>query len=170
VIDQADLERIASRMRKVAQRGVFSGRESELRELYFQLCTKTVYGTNLIFTRDAGHHTSGWFKNPDYERCWHLSTSPTAQTIWARDTPELNKQLLHGWVKAFFRDHLRYVWAETPKSKEGQVAGVLHWRLFCNEHWEPIIPRSEVYSTEFTEKGWKSASELGIEIVSALNP
>lgn len=25
--------------------------------------------------------------------------------------------------------------------------------------WEPIMPRSEIYSTEFTERGWKSCGE-----------
>jgi hypothetical protein len=27
------------------------------------------------FPLDIGAHTSGWWKNPDYEACWHLSIS-----------------------------------------------------------------------------------------------
>lgn len=37
---------------------------------------------------------------------------------------------------------------------------VQHWRLFADEHWNPILPRGEVYSSKFTEIGWKSASEI----------
>jgi hypothetical protein len=32
--------------------------------------------------------------------------------------------------------------------------------VFCDERWQPILPRGEVYSREFTEKGWKSFSEM----------
>ena len=39
-------------------------------------------------------------------------------------------------------------------------AEVYHYRLFCDEGWQPIMPRGEVYSTQFTELGWKSFSEL----------
>lgn len=38
--------------------------------------------------------------------------------------------------------------------------GVYHYRLFCDEAWKPIMPRGEVYSTQFTERGWKSFSDL----------
>lgn len=128
------------------------------------------YGTNLIFTRDVGHHTSGWFRNPDYERCLHLSTSALPRAIWTPDTPDLDAALQTAWVHAFFKDDVRYVWAESPKSAQGKQLGVWHWRLFCDEHWTPIMPRGEVYSSEFTELGWRSASEMGVEIVSPLVP
>ncbi|MCK5236435.1 MAG: hypothetical protein KAR06_05545, partial [Deltaproteobacteria bacterium] len=32
-------------------------------------------GVMLIFTRDEGMHDAGWWKNPDYARCYHLSIS-----------------------------------------------------------------------------------------------
>ena len=38
--------------------------------------------------------------------------------------------------------------------------GVYHYRLFCDEGWQPLKPRGEVYTRDFIEKGWKSFSEL----------
>lgn len=64
------------------------------------------------------------------------------------------------WCEAFFGEHLRLAWAESPKSAIGRSRNVWHWRVFANEAWEPIFPRGEVYSKEFTELGWKSASEI----------
>lgn len=32
-------------------------------------------GLMTILTRDIGYHSSGWWKNPDFERCLHLSIS-----------------------------------------------------------------------------------------------
>jgi len=115
-------------------------------------------------------HSSGWFKNPDYERCYHLSLSPAPIEIWTPDVRELNENLRNEFLKAFFGEHVDKVWMESPKSPEGKAEGVTHYRVFCDENWIPIIPRKEVYSTEFTELCWKSASELGIQIESNLKP
>jgi len=100
---------------------------------------------------DIGYHTSGWWKNPDYERCYHLSISfPGGRN---------NKKLEH-ILNKFFGNNKRLLWCEPPYSEEGKKAGVYHYRLFCDENWQPIFPRGEVYSTQFTEMGWKSFSEL----------
>lgn len=167
---QVDLDRVAERMLTTAATGLYTGRESEINGLYFMSCRQRHYGTTLICTRDGGHHTSGWMKNPDYERCLHLSMSPMPSQIWTRDTPDFDTKLRDGWLNAFFKGDLRYVWAESPKTPEGRKANVWHWRLFCDENWVPMLPRGEVYSRKFTELGWKSASELGVEIISVLDP
>ncbi len=166
----SDLELVAYQMHRAAARGFVDGSETAYRSRYFRQCRRGVFGTTLIFSRDVGHHTSGWFRNPDYERCLHLSTSPAPRTIWTRDTPDLDDKLRDAWLRAFFKDDLRYVWAESPKSPQGKQFCVWHWRLFCDERWQPIMPRGEVYSSEFTELGWKSSSELGIHIESPLVP
>lgn len=85
-------------------------------------------GSQLIYSRDVGHHTSGWFKNPDYERCRHLSIS--------------------------------YLWTEPPFTEQGKRDGVWHFRVFCDQGWQPLMPRGEVYSRELTERGWRSFSEV----------
>jgi hypothetical protein len=137
--------------------GVFDGRET----FYVGYCTgfHAPTGSFLIFTRDTGHHTSGWFKNPDYERCLHLSMSFRApfDVSIPRD---FDVALAKEWAEIFFGEARRYIWAESPKSDVGKAAGVWHYRVFCDEHWQPMLPRGEVYSTEFTEKGWKSWSEV----------
>lgn len=33
-------------------------------------------------------------------------------------------------------------------------------QVFCDPAWQPLKPRGEVYTREFTEVGWKSFSEL----------
>ena len=115
-------------------------------------------GTKLIFTRDAGMHSSGWWKNPDYERCWHLSLSFVAP-LSGEPLPK-DVRLTDAWLQAFFGEACRYIWSESPKSDEGKVCDVWHYRVFCNPAWHPIIPRGEVYSREHTEAGWLSFSDL----------
>lgn len=115
-------------------------------------------GTMLIFTRDAGMHSSGWWKNPDYERCWHLSLSfhdPITGEKGPKDT-----KLTDEWLDAFYGDDQRYLWAEPPYSPQGKRADVWHYRVFCDPSWSPILPRGEVYTKTFTEKSWLSFSEL----------
>lgn len=161
---------IASKMRKRAQMGVTNGRVNTQNTAYINACRRIHDGTTIIFTRDTGHHTSGWFKNPDYERCWHLSTSATPGWLWTPGTRDLDSQVLEAWLKAFFGDDRRYLWAEGPHSKRAKEIGVWHWRLFCDPSWKPFLPRGEVYDTELTELGWKSSSEMGITIESTLTP
>jgi hypothetical protein len=74
--------------------------------------------------------------------------------------PELDRATTARWVRAFWGDDARHVWAESPKSRDGIAQGVWHWRVFCDAAWQPLTPRGEVYDSEFTELGWKSASEV----------
>lgn len=156
---------IARGMRYQAARSTFDGRITPKSEFYLNSCRymDLISGASIIFTRDVGHHTSGWFKNPDYERCEHLSLSQIQDTIWMphADPGELDRKTERAWVEAFFAPEARkLLWAEGAVSPDGKRLGVLHWRLFCNEQWAPILPRKEVYTREFTEKGFKSFSEI----------
>ncbi|MGP0075590.1 MAG: hypothetical protein ACLPWF_27050 [Bryobacteraceae bacterium] len=123
-------------------------------------------GTRLIFSRDAGHHSSGWWKNPDYERCWHLSMSflePLTGKPRDKDVKLTNR-----WLEAFYGENRRYVWSESPYSPDGKARNVWHYRVFCDPAWQPIVPRGEVYSRELTEAGWLSFSDLQGEHSRAL--
>ncbi len=113
----------------------------------------------VLFTRDIGHHTQGWWKNPDYERCEHLSLSfVDAETLQRAPQDHARAKL---WCQAFFRDWCRLLWIEPPYSEQGKAADVYHYRLFMHDDWKtPLLPRGEVYTREFTEAGWKSFSEL----------
>ena len=115
-------------------------------------------GTILLFSRDEGHHESGWWKNPDYERCEHLSLSfrdPTTGQIAPRDVKRTRE-----WLGYFFGGDVKKLWCEPPYSPEGKAIEIWHYRLFCAPNWTPIIPRGEVYNRELTEAGWLSYSDM----------
>jgi hypothetical protein len=164
--------------------GISSGRDHLQHErAYYQRCTHFHWktGTLIIFTRDSGHHSSGWMKSPDFERCRHLSLSFRAP-FPERDPTSLaniftlsallrnaervmplapfNTALAAEWVKLIHGDDRRWSWEEGPFSNEGKELGVRHWRVFCDPVWQAIKPRGEVYSKDLTEKGWRSWSEV----------
>lgn len=173
---RAHMRRVVVVMRKRALRSVFDGHASAPGQAYINACrvqddlTQTV----LIFTRDTGHHSSGWMKNPDYERCWHLSTSPYPSALILPSRPEPDMKMSRAWLGAFFGADVAHVWSESPKSEHGRRHNVWHWRLFCDERWEPLHPRKEVYTADFIELGWRSASQVleeeGRVIVSTVDP
>jgi hypothetical protein len=157
------MRRIADTMTAFAKTWEFNGQNTESNMQWIILSSRIHHesGSKIIFTRDVDHHLSGWFRNPDYERCWHLSLSPIQPwLIVPGRTIELDREITKMWCKAFFGPHLHLIWAEGPKSKIGKQAGVWHWRVFADTNWEPIKPRGEVYSSRWTERGWKSASEI----------
>lgn len=144
-------------LKRKAEAGIYYGREPGP---YFSSCMglDPRTGTRLIYTRDEGMHSSGWFKNPDYERCYHLSLSyfdPLTYEARPKD-----RKLTRIWLNGFFGQNVNLLWCEPPATNEGVMKDVWHYRLFCNPAWQPIKPRGEVYSREFTEKGWKSFSEV----------
>lgn len=153
---------VAERMRRAAARSVFDGRVTVAARGYMIACTFDDHrtATRLIFTRDTGHHSSGWMRNPDFERCLHLSTSPIPTRLIVPGAVEHSAQVLEQWVRAFYGDDARYTWAESPKSDVGRARDVWHWRVFCDATWRPFLPRGEVYSSDLTEAGWMSASEV----------
>jgi hypothetical protein len=154
---------VATEMRRRANHWLYNGMSTP--ETMRRLSHSTGYWVAddvqniIIFTRDEGHHSMGMFKNPDYERCFHLSLSFRSDLTGKPISKD--EKLTKMWVDAFFSpDDQRKLWVESPKSEDGKRNDVWHYRMFCDEHWRGIIPRKEVYTTEFTEIGWKSFSEL----------
>src|SRR5665213_1761501 len=152
---------VADKLRDASTQGEFTGRMNSFSAWYLGLCTgfHASTGSWLIFTRDSGHHTSGWFKNPDFEWCQHLSIS-FREPFNFRKPRQFDSTLADEWVEIFFGDDRRHAWKESAKTAEGKRIEVVHWRVFCDQYFRPIHPRGEVYSTEFTEKGWQSWGEL----------
>jgi hypothetical protein len=112
----------------------------------------------IIYTRDAGHNMGGWWKNPDYERCLHLSISFLENPT---DAPlAYNRKIAMRIARAFFGDDTPKAWVEPPVSPRGIIRGVHHYRLFCDAGWRPLMPRGEVYTKDNTPAGWKSFSEI----------
>jgi hypothetical protein len=167
---------VAAKMWRQANRGTWDGRGVRSAQDYRAIGTKPYFdrcigaheptGTILIFTRDEGMHSSGWWKNPDYERCLHLSLS-FRDRLTGSCVPR-DVQLSKEWVEAFFHEHQRLIWAEPPYTDEGRDSEVWHYRVFCDLNWCPMLPRKEVYTRDFTETGWKSFSELGFDPHPAL--
>jgi hypothetical protein len=176
-------ESVLAHIRMRARSGVTEGRDRLPHErAYYRRCTHLHWqtGSVVMFTRDTGHHSSGWMKNPDYERCWHLSLSfrePKPERP-AEELADPNRLARLGayfplapfdfdvarlWVKYLHGDGARYVWEEGPFSGAGKTLGVRHYRVFCDLGWQPIKPRGEVYSRELTEKGWRSWSDQHAE-------
>src|SRR5690606_31231568 len=63
-----------------ALRGLYDGKVNPRNMALMRACTHLYavapdVSACLIYTRDVGHHSNGWWKNPDYERCRHLSIS-----------------------------------------------------------------------------------------------
>ena len=137
-------------MRKRALHGVFDGTKNTMN--YMQQCRHAVpqIGALLILTRDVGYHSGGWWKNPDYERCWHLSMS--FDDGFARDRGD-------AIARRVFGHDVLLTWIEPPYSAQGKAREVWHYRLFCDPGWAPIKPTGEVYSRRMPA-GWRSFSEL----------
>lgn len=165
VLNDQALARLAWRCRERARAGWFDGTLAGQR--YVRRCTHLLEidperCAQVIYTRDRGHHTSGWWKNPDYELCQHLSLS----FQYIDGTPATrDRHLTRRICEALFADHLRLIWCEPPYSDHGKQLDVWHYRLFTDAQGAPILPRGEVYSTKFTELGWKSWSEVQAEQV-----
>jgi hypothetical protein len=163
-------EQLASHMRATAERWrPYDGRNTDANQLLLQMCSHYHPATfaNMIFSRDAGMHSSGWWKNPDYERCYHLSISFAAVSAIIGAPPTRlphNAREAVRWCEALFGDDKRYLWIEGPFSEHGHAYDVWHYRLFCDPAWNPIKPRGEVYSRDWTPAEWRSWSDVhGVE-------
>ena len=159
-------DRLAIMMRKRALHSpTYDGSPTPMNKLVLAECTWHYSADNarMILTRDSGMHSSGWWKNPDYERCWHmsLSFSHVSPLIMLPEQylPQDHK-LARKWCDLIFGEAKRLLWIEPPFSDLGKKRDVYHYRLFCDPSWTPILPRGEVYSRDFTPSDWKSWSDV----------
>ena len=153
------MESVAAKMKAHAETGYFDGAPHNMYLPYFYHARRVDIqtGTVLIYTRDVGYHTSGFFKNPDYERCYHLSLSFIDPK--EKKCRPFDPSLAEAWVRCFFGEWVRYIWEESGNKDKVDDPEVQHYRVFCDPGWQPIIPRKEVYTLEFTEAGWLSWSD-----------
>lgn len=118
----------------------------------------------LLFSRDRMHHSVGWWRNAEYEYCWHLSLSarPAVDARLARaglkrgsevgyvDLPRREEAY---WGRLFYREHADKVWHEPggtdPRYSPAEAklnSSLAHLRVFLDpETYEPFIPTGEVY-------------------------
>jgi hypothetical protein len=169
-------------IRAAALTGFHDGRTDPLTLSYIRRCSHFHghSGTLILFSRDHGHHSSGWMKNPDFERCWHLSLSfrtpfeqwpverlsspyALAQLGAVIGLAPFDWKLARQWVDAVLGADAKLAWTESPKSDVGKELNVMHWRVFVDEGWQATKPRGETYSKQLTRAGWRSWSDLNIE-------
>lgn len=119
---------------------------------------------SIVFSRDRMHHSVGWWRNADYEYCWHLSlalfdgTDARMALSGLKKWNELREYKVpqreeNYWGRLFFGEHADKVWHEpggtdprlTPAEKLRR-ANMVHLRLFMDpETFEPFAPEGEVY-------------------------
>lgn len=103
---------------------------------------------SLIASHDQGTHASGWWRNSDYDRCWHLSICAIHGGMYA-DLPDVD---LRAWSRGVFGKHLTLAWIEPPASKldlyrtAAASAYTTHVRVFLDRQGHPIQPEGEVYT------------------------
>jgi hypothetical protein len=169
---------VAAQLRKRASRGWCIGTEETL-ELYgakslVRSAAEPELLISLLLSRDRMHHSIGWWRNAEYEYCWHLSVSAiTLENYYAerdratrlneRVTPpfeDVPRKDLELWTQAIFGEHVDKLWNEpggtdprlTPDEKR-RHSPIWHLRLFLDpqllnakgEPHVPFIPNGEVY-------------------------
>lgn len=154
--DISDAHReLCRRMAEKAFRGWYVGTMETLeRNRAFALvpgATEPELEIRLQLTRDKMHHSVGWWRNAEYEYCWHLSIS-----AWEENTERptsVPKAEERYWTFAFFPQTYDKVWHEpggtdprlTPQEKI-EKRHIIHQRVFLDpETFEPFIPKGEVY-------------------------
>lgn len=120
--------------------------------------------TSLIFSRDRMHHSVGWWRNAEYEYCFHLSLAyfDATDARLARAglkrpdscrTEQVDKREENYWGRLFFRDNAALAWHEPggadPRYTAEEArrhAQKAHLRVFLDpETFEPFLPSGEVY-------------------------
>jgi hypothetical protein len=117
----------------------------------------------LLLTYDAGYHACGWWRNSDYDRCWHLSVSCLAGLLVPgrapTDVEAPSDDEVRAWSRALFGEHVVWTWTEPPASTLDpyRKPGVAHVRLFTDRAGTPILPVGEVYDLKPWDDGTSPA-------------
>jgi hypothetical protein len=110
---------------------------------------------SVLLTFDVGYHASGWWRNSQYDRCWHLSLCIATRT--SLETPELFEA--QGIARAFFGEDVRLGWVEPPASAFDAYRTApasrhtYHIRVFVDRTGKAIQPQGEVYDLVPFEDG-----------------
>lgn len=103
---------------------------------------------SVLLTFDVGYHASGWWKNSQYDRCWHLSVAIATRT--ALETPELSE--VQALARLCFGEDAHLGWMEPPASvfdayrNSNASRHTYHVRVFVDKiTGQAIHPTGEVY-------------------------
>lgn len=65
-----------------------------------------------------------------------------------------------GWLSWFFGSQCRYLLCDPPMTKHGKEFDVWHYRLLCDELWNPPRSRVEIPVEQFKAAGWITFEEM----------
>lgn len=117
---------------------------------------------SILYTLDRGAHASGWWRNSEYETCFHLSMVGMADGQYS----EIAEVERRAWAIAIFGTEASKCWNEPPASWADRYrtarASVATWhtRLFVDQQLRPIIPTGEVYTLIPFDDGSSPAKAL----------
>ncbi len=158
---------VGREMRALARRGWYLGDEVTLRHFGARRLVSSTSGEliiSLLLSRDKMHHSVGWWRNADYEYCWHLSLAAQPLGDWggSERNVEIPREDERYWARVIFGGHIDKLWHEpggtdprlTTQEKINR-APMRHLRLFLEPEsvserlipWTgvPFIPKGEVY-------------------------
>ena len=106
---------------------------------------------SVALTYDHGYHSSGWWKNSQFDECLHLSISVVGHRkgtgFKSLKAPEAATEAeVKAWLDLVFAPlhpkALIWLWEESGKT----TTAIRHFRLFFSKLTrEPILPEGEVY-------------------------
>jgi hypothetical protein len=118
--------------------------------------TEPDHPTRVLVSFDMGAHASGWWRNAEYDRCWHVSISHPAGVVAGERPHHIEPPSVaetQAWARAAFPVPYRWCWLEPPASPDSydvqqqrRRPGVAHIRLFLDRRSRAILPRGEVYN------------------------
>lgn len=159
---------IARQLRGKARSGWYTGDVPTLEQFggkrHVVAVTTPELVVTLLLSRDKMHHSVGWWRNAEYEFCWHLSLSAVDRLEFAAGQPTHYEELPRGevryWARLVFGENVDKLWNEPggtdprlTRSESRRNALIWHLRLFLDPEildarGEPhvaFIPSGEVY-------------------------
>jgi hypothetical protein len=148
-------------MRARARRGWYLGDMETLQRFavreVVRCVTEPELTISLLVSRDKMHHSVGWWRNAEYEYCWHVSLSTREADQAMAKVPD---DEVRYWAHAFFPEDYDKIWTEPggtdPRltlEEKRRHATMWHLRVFLEpqlldsrgEPFHPFIPKGEVY-------------------------
>jgi len=157
----AGLETSTARQRRhrrvIAQRWPWDGKRPISQDA--RLVVSSITGVeelriSTLLTFDVGAHSSGWWRNSDYERCWHLSLVGIAQlgVHGGHEYVDVPLDDITAWASIEYGRARSLAWTEPPAGDFDVYRNApasrhtTHIRLFVDQQNQPIKPTGEVYT------------------------
>lgn len=121
-----------------------------------QSVAEPALAASVLLTLDHGAHlNAGWWRNSEYETCWHLSLVGFVRGQYLAGGPvvaTLPREEVAAWGLAVFGEAVSMAWNEPPAAEHDAYRTAeasrhtWHTRLFIDQHMQPILPTGEVYT------------------------